>query len=60
MALPTSSKKVFKDRVVAIDLGSKSTKATLIKSQGAGQLTLESASVSLTSQRRTEGSWAKT
>lgn len=45
MALPTSSKKVFKDRVVAIDLGSKSTKATLIKAHGVGQLTLEAYSI---------------
>lgn len=41
MALPTSGKKVFKDRVVAIDLGSKSTKAALVKAQGVGKLILE-------------------
>ncbi len=42
MALPTPRKKVFKDRVVAIDLGSKSTKAALVKAQGVGKLILES------------------
>lgn len=41
MALPTPGKKVFKDRVVAIDLGSKSTKAALVKAQGVGKLILE-------------------